>query len=148
MTDGHSLTAEQFAEAYARRSGVSVEWLAEHGREVRRCGCGSEDCPGWQMARVREDPNCPIHNPNPIRLYLSRTIGTQLMAEAEQLRVDIKLALSQGAPSSTSTRHGQTDRVCRFCGHQLYWSPSTGHYGHEPECAWVQLCERYHVEVK
>ena len=47
-------TREQFAEAYARRSGVTVEWLREHGREPRRCDCEEEGCEGWQMAHIRE----------------------------------------------------------------------------------------------
>lgn len=49
------MTAEEFAEGYARRSGVTVEWLREHGREVRPCDCGEDGCEGWQMAHVRED---------------------------------------------------------------------------------------------
>lgn len=49
------MTAEQFAYAYAQRSGVTVEWLKEHGREARPCNCGDEQCEGWQMAHVRED---------------------------------------------------------------------------------------------
>jgi hypothetical protein len=49
------MTAEEFAEAYARRSGVTVEWLREHGREAKPCECGSDLCEGWQMANIRED---------------------------------------------------------------------------------------------
>ena len=45
---------QRFAEDYARRSGTTVEWLREHGREVRPCDCGADDCLGWQMAHVRE----------------------------------------------------------------------------------------------
>ncbi len=48
------MTADEFAQGYAGRSGVTVEWLREHGREVRPCECGSDDCPGWQMAHIRE----------------------------------------------------------------------------------------------
>ena len=49
------ITRERFAEAYARRSGTTVEWLKEHGREARPCDCDYEGCEGWQMAHVRED---------------------------------------------------------------------------------------------
>jgi hypothetical protein len=47
-------TVEDFARAYAARSGVTVEWLKENGREARPCDCGEEGCEGWQMAHVRE----------------------------------------------------------------------------------------------
>jgi len=48
------ISAEEFATAYAQRSGVTVEWLRQQGREVRPCDCDYEDCQGWQMAHVRE----------------------------------------------------------------------------------------------
>jgi len=43
-------SADAFATAYAKRSGVTVEWLKQQGQEVRPCDCG--DCEGWQMGRV------------------------------------------------------------------------------------------------
>lgn len=43
--------AAAFARRYAERSGVSVEWLREHGREVRPCDCGEDICEGWRMVR-------------------------------------------------------------------------------------------------
>ena len=49
------LSAAEFGRRYAERSGVTVEWLKEHGREVRPCDCGDEMCEGRQMAHVRED---------------------------------------------------------------------------------------------
>jgi len=48
------ITREQFAQAYAERSGVTVEWLAEQGREARPCDCDYEGCEGWQMAHIKE----------------------------------------------------------------------------------------------
>lgn len=48
-------TREEFAEAYAHRSGVTVEWLRANGREARPCDCDYEGCEGWQMAHVREE---------------------------------------------------------------------------------------------
>lgn len=44
----------EFAEAYAFRSGVTVEWLRRHGQEARPCNCGEDICKGWQMAHVEE----------------------------------------------------------------------------------------------
>jgi hypothetical protein len=49
------MTEEEFADAYAKRSGVTVEWLREHGREARPCDCGEDGCDGWQMAHVIEE---------------------------------------------------------------------------------------------
>jgi hypothetical protein len=46
----------EFAAAYAKRSGVTVEWLKLHGREVAPCDCGEPECEGWQMAHVNEFP--------------------------------------------------------------------------------------------
>jgi hypothetical protein len=48
------MTRDEFAAAYAARSGTTVEWLKEHGREPRPCACGEDGCVGWQMAHVRE----------------------------------------------------------------------------------------------
>lgn len=41
--------AEAFYRAYAARSGVTPEFLAEHGRRVYRCSCGEDGCEGWAM---------------------------------------------------------------------------------------------------
>lgn len=45
-------TWKEFEEEYARRSGVSVEWLHKHGRRVEPCDCGDESCNGWQMTHI------------------------------------------------------------------------------------------------
>lgn len=58
-------TAAQFAEDYARRSGVTVAWLKDNGREPRPCKCGEEDCRGWQMARTRLEGDWPEDSPFP-----------------------------------------------------------------------------------
>lgn len=42
-----------FAHTYANRSGVTVEWLKEQGREPRPCSCDDEECEGWQMAHLK-----------------------------------------------------------------------------------------------
>lgn len=49
------MTREEFEQGYAERSGVSVEWLREHGREARPCDCGEDICEGWQMVHVKEE---------------------------------------------------------------------------------------------
>lgn len=47
------MTADEFIKGYAERSGVTIEWLYEHGRVVVNCGpdqrCGEPDCPGWAL---------------------------------------------------------------------------------------------------
>ncbi len=52
--NGPGLTKEEFEQAYAQRSGVTVSWLKEHGREARACSCREPMCDGWQMAHVAE----------------------------------------------------------------------------------------------
>ena len=47
------MTREEFAEAYAKRSGVTVEWLRAHGREAQPCDCGENSCEGWKMGMAR-----------------------------------------------------------------------------------------------
>jgi hypothetical protein len=48
------VTREQFEAAYAARSGVTVDFLHEHGRRAEPCDCGEPGCEGWQMAHVGE----------------------------------------------------------------------------------------------
>lgn len=43
-----------FEEAYAQRSGVSLELLHAHGRFAIPCNCGDELCEGWQMGHIDE----------------------------------------------------------------------------------------------
>jgi hypothetical protein len=53
MDEQPSITAEEFEAAYAARSGVTVEFLHEHGRRAVRCTCGEPDCEGWAMEHGR-----------------------------------------------------------------------------------------------
>ena len=48
------VTADEFAELYARRSGMTAERLREFGREPRPCDCPDVDGPHWQMAHIKE----------------------------------------------------------------------------------------------
>ena len=48
------ITRAQFEQGYADRSGVTVEWLREMGREARPCSCDYEGCEGWQMAYIEQ----------------------------------------------------------------------------------------------
>ena len=49
------MTGPEFAKGYAARSGVTIEWLKQHGREAIPCHCGEEECEGWQMGHVIEE---------------------------------------------------------------------------------------------
>ena len=42
------ISREEFEQAYARRSGVALEWLLQH-RHAVPCDCGDELCEGWAM---------------------------------------------------------------------------------------------------
>lgn len=44
--------AERFLEAYAERSGVTVEWIRSQGMDVYACDCDEGDCMGWQVIRT------------------------------------------------------------------------------------------------
>ena len=45
-------TKHEFEQAYAQRSGVTVEWLHEHSRVAVSCDCGHDECGGWAMAHT------------------------------------------------------------------------------------------------
>jgi hypothetical protein len=50
--------AAAFAAAYAARSGLPPDWLAEYGRYAEPCDpsrCGDEECESWQMGYPWED---------------------------------------------------------------------------------------------
>lgn len=58
------ITADEFEQAYAARSNVTVEWLREHGRVVRPCHCDAPECEGWQSVSQEtadeiDDPEKP-----------------------------------------------------------------------------------------
>lgn len=44
----------RFAEEYASRSGVTIEWLKENGREAQSCNSNEDDCEGFQMAHMAD----------------------------------------------------------------------------------------------
>ncbi len=46
------MTKEEFIQGYAERSGVTVGWLIEMGRDAFLCDCEEEGCEGWQMRNV------------------------------------------------------------------------------------------------
>jgi hypothetical protein len=58
------MTRDEFTQAYAARSGVTVEVLRRAKREARPCGCGEGGCEGWQMAHV-SDEDWPEDSPFP-----------------------------------------------------------------------------------
>jgi len=49
------VTADEFATAYAARSGVTVQQLRHRGRYPERCGCGEDGCEEWAMGHQHED---------------------------------------------------------------------------------------------
>ena len=52
MNESARTTREEFEWAYAERSGVTVQWLHEHGRVAVSCECGQDLCNGWAMAHT------------------------------------------------------------------------------------------------
>src|SRR5690606_37129269 len=51
-----SLRRDDFEQAYAERSGVSVEFLRSVGRVPFYCsGCDDYDFPHWEMGRMSDD---------------------------------------------------------------------------------------------
>ena len=50
-----AITREEFEQAYAARSGVTVQWLRSQGLEAGPCDCGDEICEGWQMAHESDE---------------------------------------------------------------------------------------------
>jgi len=49
------LGRKQFEKRYAKRSGVSVEFLHSWGRFAERCRCEEDHCEGWTMGHQWED---------------------------------------------------------------------------------------------
>lgn len=49
------MTADEFEAAYAARSGVTVEFLHQHGRYAEPCECRAHVCEGWAMGHPWED---------------------------------------------------------------------------------------------
>lgn len=53
--DRRALTAAEFEEEYAARSGTDPGWFRARGRWPERCRCGDERCRGWVMGYQWED---------------------------------------------------------------------------------------------
>jgi len=51
------ITRDEFAEAYAARSMLSLPELLVMGMRFVECGCGEVGCAGWQAVMLRGDPN-------------------------------------------------------------------------------------------
>jgi hypothetical protein len=49
------MTREEFEQAYAQRSGVTVEYLHQHGRYAAPCRCGGTGCDGWALGHPWEE---------------------------------------------------------------------------------------------
>lgn len=48
------MTKEEFVNAYAKRSGITVEDLRRLGRDAFPCQCRDPICEGWQMRNAKE----------------------------------------------------------------------------------------------
>jgi hypothetical protein len=48
-TDEEKITARQFAEGYAEKSGVTLQYLADKDWAVIECDCDHPTCRGWTM---------------------------------------------------------------------------------------------------
>jgi hypothetical protein len=48
-------SALRFEQAYAERSGITVEQLRSTGRIVVPCKCGEESCEGWQSVNKEDE---------------------------------------------------------------------------------------------
>jgi hypothetical protein len=55
VTIQNIMTKDEFEQAYAKRSGITLEQLREINREARPCDCGDELCQGWQMVNVKDE---------------------------------------------------------------------------------------------
>ena len=43
------MTAEEFEAMYAKKSGISIQWLRDAGLRPLACACGEPECSGWAM---------------------------------------------------------------------------------------------------
>lgn len=50
-----ALTLAEFEQAYADRSGLTVDQLHELGRRAVPCDCGDDICEGWGMGHASDD---------------------------------------------------------------------------------------------
>lgn len=48
------MTKEEFVKGYAKRSRVTVKWLAEKGLIAIPCNCEYEECKGWRMINKKD----------------------------------------------------------------------------------------------
>lgn len=48
------MNRDEFEQAYAERSGITVEFLHEHGRYAIPCACATLGCDGWQMLHTKD----------------------------------------------------------------------------------------------
>jgi hypothetical protein len=54
---GRDLEREAWTQRYAEASGVTVQWLLEHGRVADDCDCGGDVCEEFQMRHMEDwDP--------------------------------------------------------------------------------------------
>lgn len=63
------ITAQEFEEQYAEKSGIELEQLHEWGQFVFPCWCNEAGCRGWQMRNPKTFNNYEIDMmPNEYRI--------------------------------------------------------------------------------
>ena len=73
---GQTMSRQEFEEEYARRSGVTIEWLREIGKISLPCDCGEEGCQGWQMRGLATIHTCDLQFiPDPYRSEVKCLLG-------------------------------------------------------------------------
>lgn len=55
-----TMSRQEFEEEYAKRSGVTIEWLREIGQISLPCNCEEEGCQGWQMRGLATIDICDL----------------------------------------------------------------------------------------
>jgi hypothetical protein len=83
------MTKDEFEQMYAKRSGVTVEWLHDHNRIGLPCSCGINGCEGWQMAHLLKRELDFVQKRSIMKLYAFQPKGHGqksffVMAESEK----------------------------------------------------------------
>ena len=52
------MNKSDFESKYAKQSGVSVDWLHEHGQNAVPCHCEEQTCEGWAMYNGYKSEAC------------------------------------------------------------------------------------------
>lgn len=117
MTPRRPTTADEFTEQYAARSGVTVEFLRESGREARPCECGKAMCDGWQMAHIEENVQrqsvpAKANDEAAIRASERAAVLAEVEALREALRTIAEVNTYESCLGLPFCQRGQHDAKC------------------------------------